>query len=146
VRFVQPLADTLTLANGDTLTVRRRLNVGEQRASFQSCSALVKQEDGTYDRVPDPLLIGVAKAAAYLIGWQSVDGQAPPLEALDLAGRLAVLDNLEPEDFYEIRAAVDAHEAKYTAARLEEKKLQSGTPSADPISHSPFAVVGASNG
>jgi hypothetical protein len=146
VRFVQPLTDTLTLANGDTLTVRRRLNVGEQRESFAACSALVKQEDGQYERVPDPLKIGIARAASYLLEWRSVEDAAPPLDGLDLAGRLAVLDNLEPDDFYLIRDAITAHEAKYAAARLEEKKRPTGPTSAEPILRSPFDVVGASTG
>ena|SRR5580765_7771732 len=127
MRFVTPQTDTLTLETGDTLIVRRRLNVGEARESFAACSTLIKNaETDTWERVPDPLLIGRARAAAFLVAWHAVDGDAPALEGLDLAGKLAVLDNLEPDDFYLIRAAIDAHEARQAAARLEEKKRPIG--------------------
>jgi len=151
MRFVSPHADTLTLDTGDTLTVKRRLNVGETRESFLACSSLVKvnpddPDDETVKRVVDPLLVGRARVAAFLIGWTSADGTAPPLEGLDLAGRLAILDNLEPDDFYAIRAAIDAHEAKQAAARSEEKKRPTSANTADPISRSPSELVGASSG
>jgi hypothetical protein len=151
MRFVYPATDTLTLETGDTLTVKRRLNIGETRESFLACSSLVRAhpedpDDETYTRVVDPLLVGRARVAAFLIGWTSVDGAAPPLEGLDLAGRLAILDNLEPDDFYAIRTAIDTHEAQQSAARLEEKKRPSGANTADPISRSPSELAGVSTG
>jgi len=144
MRFVYPATDTLTLPNGDTLTVKRRLNVGEQRESFTACSTLVDQGEGRYDRVIDPLLVGRAQVAAYLVDWYSAEDPAPPIRDLDLAGRMAVLDNLE--DLAPIREAIAAHEAKQAAARSEEKKRQAGTTRDDPISRSPSALAGASTG
>jgi len=144
MRFVYPATDTLTLPNGDTLTVKRRLNVGEQRESFTACSTLVDQGEGRYDRVIDPLLVGRAQVAAYLVDWYSAEDPAPPIRDLDLAGRMAVLDNLE--DLAPIREAIAAHEAKQAAARTEEKKRQAGMTPGDPISRSPSALAGASTG
>ena len=146
MRFVFPATDTLTLPNGDTLTVKRRLNVGEQRESFQACSTLVDKGEGRYERVLDPLLVGRAKIAAYLVDWYSAEDPAPPIRDLDLAGRLAVLDNLEPDDLHALNEAVTAHETRQVTARLEEKKRPAGTMSGDPISPWPSAVVGASTG
>jgi hypothetical protein len=144
-RFVAPQTAILTLGNGDTLVVRRRLNIGEQRESYRACSALVEQDDGTVQRIPDPHLIGIAKVAAYLVDW-NLAGDDAPIRGLDLAQRVALLDNLDPDDFFEIKDAIDAHEAASVAARLEEKKLQSGPTNADPISRLPSAAVGASTG
>lgn len=145
MRFVHPFTDTLTLPNGDTLTVRRRLNVGEQRESFAACSTIVDTGEGQVERKIDPLLVGRARLAAYLVDWYSAEDPAPSIRDLDLAGRLAVLDNLEPDDLHALKAAVDAHEARQVAARLEEKKT-GPTTHADPISRSPSDAVGVSTG
>jgi len=142
-RFVDPHTDTLTLANGDALVVRRRLNVGEQRDSFRACFDLVTDADGVARLVHDPTRLGLAKVAAYLVDWHLYD--APPIDRLDLTQRIAVLQNLDPDDFAEIREAINAHEARQIAARLEEKKRAAMTNGA-PTSPSPFAAAGASSG
>jgi len=144
-RFVHPETAVLTLANGDTLVVRRRLNIGEQRASYRACTDLITDPDGTTRAVPNPLLIGVAKVAAYLVDWH-FSGDDQPVRGLDLAQRIAVLDNLDPDDFFELKAAVDAHELATIAARLEEKKILSGETTAPPTSVSPSVAAGASSG
>jgi hypothetical protein len=145
-RFVYPHTTTLTLGNGDRLIVRQRLNVGEQRESYRACSTVVTTEDGGVRTVPNPLLIGVAKVAAYLVDWSLEDGDAPPIRGLDLVQRIAVLDNLDPEDFFEFKTAIDAHEGEQTAARLAEKNGRSGERNAPVISPSPFVPAGASSG
>jgi len=145
-RFVYPQTITLTLGNGDRLIVRQRLNVGEQRASYHACSTVVPTEDGGVRTVPNPLLVGVAKVAAYLVDWVLEDEAAPAIRGLDLAQRIAVLDNLDPEDFYELKAAIDAHEGEQAAARLAEKNGRSGEKSAPAISPLPSALAGASSG
>jgi hypothetical protein len=144
-RFVQPNTDVLTLANGDTLIVRRRLNTGEQRESFAACSSLVEQPDGSTKRILDPLLVGRAQVASYLVDW-SLEGDGATIRGLDLAQRLAVIDLLESDAFHEIRTAIAAHEATHSGARVAEKNGRSGDLNAPVISHSPSAVVGASNG
>ena len=39
----------------------------------------------------------------------------------ELARRITLLDNLDPDDFYEIKDAIDAHELAIVAARQDEK-------------------------
>ncbi|HXU02439.1 MAG TPA: hypothetical protein VN903_15855 [Polyangia bacterium] len=140
-RFVQPETAILTLGNGDTLVVRRRLNMGEQRESYRICSELVEQDDGTVKRVPDPHRIGLAKVAAFLVDW-NLAGDDAPIRGLDLAQRVALVDNLDPEDFYEIKDAIDAHEAATAAARLAEKNGQAGEMNGPAISPLPFVAAG----
>ena len=147
-RFVHPHTDILTLNNGDTLIVRRRLNVGEQRASFRACYDWVTLEDenGTASKEfrYDPTRLGLAKVAAYLVDWH-LTGDATAIRDLDLAQRMALLDNLDPDDFADLKTAIDAHETRQVAARLEEKK-RAATTNGDQISPSPSAAVGASSG
>jgi hypothetical protein len=140
-RFVSPQTAILTLGNGDTLVVRRRLNIGEQRESYRACSALVEQDDGTVSRIPDPHLIGIAKVAAYLVDW-NLAGDDAPIRGLDLAQRVALLDNLDPEDFYEIKDAIDAHEAAMLAERVAEKNGQAGERNGLAISPLPSDAAG----
>jgi hypothetical protein len=140
-RFVAPQTVILTLGNGDTLVVRRRLNIGEQRDSYRACSALVEQDDGTVKRIPDPHLIGIAKVAAYLVDW-NLAGDDAPIRGLDLAQRIALLDNLDPDDFYEIKDAIDAHEVATVAARVAEKNGQAGEMNGPAISASPSVPAG----
>jgi hypothetical protein len=142
-RFVHPETAILTLGNGDTLIVRRRLNIGEQRESYRVCSALVEQDDGTVKRIPDPHRIGLAKVAAYLVDW-NLAGDDAPIRGLDLEQRVALVDNLDPDDFYEIKEAIDAHEAATVAARVAEKKAQAGEMNGPAISRSPFVAAGPS--
>ena len=143
-RFVGPHSDTLTLDNGDTLTVRRRLNMGEQRESVHACREVAPDGSVTFDTTK----LGLAKVAAYLLDWRLTE--APPLRQPDgrpiaLEDRIAVLDNLDPADFAELKDAIDAHEQRQIAARLEEKK-RAATTNAAPTTRSPFAAAGTSTG
>jgi len=140
-RFVQPHTDVLTLPNGDTLIVKRRLNIGEQRESYRACSTLTEDDDGSVKRVPDPHLIGIAKVAAYLVDW-NLAGDDAPVRGLDFQARFALLDNLEPEDFYEIKDAIDAHEAAMIAERVAEKNGQAGERNGLAISPLPSGAAG----
>lgn len=142
-RFVRPQTDVLTLDNGDTLIVRRRLNVGEEHASFNACREAITQDDGTITREFNATKLQRAKVAAYLVDWQLVD--APSIRELDLADRIRVIENLDPIDFAELRDAINAHEARQFAARLEEKK-QARTTNADPTSRSPSDAAGVWSG
>jgi hypothetical protein len=141
-RFVGPQTETLTLDNGDTLLVRRRLNMGEFRASSRLCYE-VHENGGPPTLILDPTRQPMAKVAAYLVDWQLVD--APPIRDLDLSQRFAVLDNLDPTEFLEVLTAVNGHEMRQVMARLEEKKLVA-TMNAAPTSSSPSAAGGASTG
>jgi hypothetical protein len=142
-RFVYPSTDTLTLDNGDTLIVRRRLNMGEHRASVHACYVVALDATGAPVSVYDPTRMPGAKVAAYLVDWQMPD--APPIRDLELAERIAVVENLDVSDFFELKAAIDAHEARQITARLQEKK-RAATTNAAPTSNSPSGAAGASTG
>jgi len=55
--------------------------------------------------------------------------QWPPIRGAALLDKFTILDNLEPPDMTELRGAIDRHEARQVAARLEEKK-EDPTPTA----------------
>ena len=143
-RFVRPETKTLTLGNGDTLLVKKRLNHGEQRAAFaRLCLA---GADGTV-RV-NPLSTGMAQVTAYLLDWslKDNDGRQVKIQGVSVDDLTAALDNLSPEDFAEIRAAIEDHEAAMAAERAQEKNERDGVPNEPAISPSPSAVAGASSG
>jgi hypothetical protein len=144
-RFVQPQTSILTLGNGDTLVVRRRLNVGEQRESYAVCSTVVEQPDGSVKLVPNPLMIGIAKVAAYLVDW-NLAGDDEPIRGLAFADRIALLNNFDPAEFDELKTAVDAHESAMNEARLAEKKILTGSTNADPTLDLRSVAAGASSG
>lgn len=142
--FVHPHIDTLSLdGNGATVSVRRRLNTGEFRDAFRACHDVVTQDDGTTSLVYDQTKMGQMKVAAYLLDW-TVPG-APAIGTLDLRQRFAVLNDLDLTVFFELKDAIDKHEATQVAARLEEKK-EASTPTADPTSRSLSAAAGVLTG
>jgi len=125
-RFVRPETRTLTLANGDQLTVRARLTAGEQRAHFARIYRVL--DDGQL--LPDRLRLGVGVIVAYLLDWNLKDdaGQAVPIRDLSTDDLQHVIDALDPESFGEIRAAIDTHVDAMAAERDAQKKTDGGTP------------------
>ncbi len=121
-RFLRPDTDTLTLANGDKLIVRRRLTAGEGRV-FRGQRAI-------------QTLVQAALVMAYLVDWTLAgdDGAVVPIRGISQSDLLNVLDSLEDDSFDEIHAAIAAHVATMDSQRTEEKKLLTGTSSAVPIS------------
>lgn len=141
-RFVRPSTTILSLANGETLTVKTYLTHGERS----------KMRARLYDVVDDkrvfcPERIDTTVVSAYLIDWTITDdrGDRIPIyqESLDAVER--ILNSLFPEDFDEIYQAIQRHEAAMTLAREQEKKLKAAS-AASPILLSPFDVVGVSSG
>lgn len=120
-RFVRPETAVLTISQGDTLTVKRRLNAGEQRAMFaQMYTAGV---DGAMRA--NPMQSGVALVLAYLLDWSLVDesGKTVPIRDQPYATVKAALDALDPLSFAEVRQAIEQHDAAMDAERAEEKKM-----------------------
>jgi hypothetical protein len=143
-RFIEGDVRTLTISNGDTLTVRARLNNGEARAcAMRMCLPVV---NGV--RELDPILIRMARVTAYLLDWSLRDpsGKTAAIRGLPIRDLEQTLDQLAPEDFEEISDAIKAHEAAMTAERDAQKKTRSGGPMSDPISSSPPATAGGTNG
>jgi hypothetical protein len=144
-RFVQPIERVLTLANGDTLTVRRRLTAGEQMAMFER---LYVPSNGDGRLKLNPVQTGFALVTAYLLDWSLLDAHGEPVvirgepfETLEAAVR-----QLDPEDFHEVKAAIETHEQEMMAERARQKKVPSGELASNPISGSPSGAAGASSG
>lgn len=143
-RFVRPEIVTLPISDGDTLTVKKRLSAGEQRAAH----ARLYQANGDGVLKLNPLALGLTLIEAYLIDWSLTDANGikveirnQPIEVLDGA-----VNNLDPESFEEIKTAIEEHERAQAAARAEEKKRRVGASASPAISQSPAVAVGAMNG
>jgi hypothetical protein len=124
--FARPDTTTLTLANGDTLVVKRRLNSGDAR-EMKAMQA--------YPTLAEPGLV-----MAYLLDWTITnDGTPVPVAGLARPDLAAVLDNLDEDAFDELHAAVAAHRKAMADERAAQKKTQSGPPAGKPTSESPSA-------
>ncbi len=116
--FVQPETVRLDLGDGDWLLVKKRLTVGEQRKSLASAFS----EFRTDGRVTANLeMLGKREALAYLVDWSLCDDAGKPVRIDTDAKRVAAIDNLSPEAFDIISAAVAAHVEAMDAEREAEK-------------------------
>jgi len=117
---------TLPLDEGHTVTVRRRLNYGEQSEMFARMYA-----PGADGRLHvDVLKSDTALIHAYVLGWTLTDLDGAPLPCpadLDPDGFEAVLRELDPEDVGAIKRAIDAHATAEAEARAAEKKSRAGS-------------------
>jgi hypothetical protein len=136
-RFVRPEVVTLTLANGDTLLVKKRLNAGETRQLYDR---MLDEKTQEVQRMRS----GVSTVLAYLLDWSLKDDSGQHVTMLDQpdAVKQAALDQLDPDDFREILGAIEKHEHAITAAREAEKKSQAGENKLSAISPSPSDVAG----
>jgi len=142
-RFVRPDTTVLTLSDGDTLTIRTRLNAGEQRALW--ARSMEPAPDGRW-RV-NLAQTGLALVTAYLLDWSLRDDTGVvPIRGLAVGELETVLNNLEIESFTEILHAVERHKAAMDEARAEEKKLRAGSPADGMTSRSLSVVGGGSSG
>jgi hypothetical protein len=116
---------TLTRANGETLTVRKRLTAGERRAALERMSR--PTADGRGARV-NPLMIGLGNVIAFLVAWTVTDdtGAIVPIDPEQPDDMAATLDALDPDAFDEIRALIDDHETAMVLERLAAKKKTAG--------------------
>jgi hypothetical protein len=140
-RFVRPGTTLLTLANGDTLTVKTRLTHGERADSYERQYVTV---DGELRLKPGQIKLSMV--TAYLVDWSLTD-QADERVAIyqqpvEIVER--ILRGLSPEDFDEIHTAIATHETQLVRARAQEKKRQAA--GADPISRSPSGAAGVLTG
>lgn len=142
--FVRPDTTILHLTGGKTLTVRRRLTMGEQRRAFARMTTTSEAGELKINR----LEVSIAQAAAYLVDWNATDagGDKVPIRGLSPDELITVLDNLRPEVFEEIKTAIEAHEAAMVREREAEKNGQDGESKSPAISPSPSDAAGASSG
>lgn len=126
-KVVPPAVTTLILPDGDTLTVKKALNEGERRAEYaRMYLAPLVSGDGSM-RV-NPEQIGISTVIAYLVDWSLKDpeGNPIPIRGLPPEQVQAACDSLYPEDFAEIVAAINAHEAAMLLVRQEKKRKAAG--------------------
>jgi hypothetical protein len=121
IRFVRPETITLPLSRGDSITIRRRLSSGERREMF---SRMYRDQSV----VVDPMRVHMAVLTAYLLDWSFVDEEGRKVPIADLARDHLenILNDLDPESFAEIYAAIDAHVETDDALRSAEKNVQDG--------------------
>lgn len=139
-RFVTPENRTLKLSNGDSIVVKRRLNRGETAEMF----AHMRPSDPADPRNLDSAKVGLATVLAYLLDWSLTDddGQKVPVRDLSWDEREMVVNGLDPEDFAEIRRAVDAHVDAVQAERDAEKKPKGGETASSATSSSHDITAG----
>lgn len=133
--FVRPETVSLTISSGDTLTVKKRLTSGEQRAAY--ARIYITKANG--DIVVNPLLTGLAQVEAYLVDWTLTDhaGRPVPIKGLSVDELESVLDNLSSESFKSILTAIEQHETAMLAERAKEKNALDGVNESSAISPSP---------
>lgn len=129
-RFVRPETRTLTLEDGESLVVRARLSNGEQRALFSRLYTRgpVTPEAPMGVLTTNPDQVGLASVTAYLLDWTLKDDDGKPVHIHDLAiDQLEqILNDLTPEAFDEIYAAIARHDGAMREAREAEKKTRIG--------------------
>lgn len=122
--FVRPDTKVLHLSDGITITVRHKLNVGLQRTMFERMSK--EKADGKLQA--DPMKVGIAMVAAYLVDWTvpGFDGKVVPITELSEADLLDTLNELDPDALDEMRTKVEEHIDAVTATTEKEKNDRDG--------------------
>jgi len=142
-RFVRPDTTVLTLSDGDTLTIRTRLNAGEQRALWQR--SMEPMPDGRWRL--NLAQTGLSTITAYLLDWSFRDDTGvAPIRDVPIGELEATLNNLDIESFTEVLHAIERHKQAMDEARTEEKKARAGSPADGMTSRSLSVVGGASSG
>lgn len=144
-RFVVPEQVTLPISRGESLTIKKRLNAGEQRAVHQR---MYYAGLGGDTRIR-PGEYGLQTVLGYLLEWTVKDayGQPVPYGTLaTLEEKTDTLNALDGEDFGEIVRAINAHEERMAAERTQEKKDLAGAPASPATFTSPLDSAGVSTG
>jgi hypothetical protein len=151
--FPAPATETVPiLDNGDSIKIRKRLTVGEERRARRRMYFI---EPGTGLLRYDPTMGGMTTVLAYLLDWTlerggekveilhlAIEGEKDDTKIAELQ---AILEKLDPTTFDAIEAAIKAHEAAEDAARAAAKKSTGGGPLNGSTSSSPSGPAGASS-
>lgn len=132
-RFVSPETRVLTLPNGDTLVVKKRLNRGEQAEVFEHLRSATGSS------------AGLSVVLGYLVDWQLQEKNTPLLH-LTWPEKTLVLNAMDPEDFIEVRNTIEAHIERVQAERDAAKKALAGATPSPATSPSPSSSAGATSG
>lgn len=129
LRFATNDTRTLTLPDGDTLTVKARLTHGEVQQMF---ARMYDQRDGQTVVSPQS---ADAIIVAYLLEWSAKDatGQPVPLRGLSPSDVQDRLNALEHDSVIEIRNAIKEHESAMRAEVDALKKTAGGGNGSAPI-------------
>jgi len=128
LRFATADTRTLTLSDGETLTVKARLTHGEVQAMF---ARMYARQDGQTVVLPSS---GDALIVAYLVDWSAKDeqGRPVPLRGLSPSEVQDRLDALEHEAVLEMRDAIKEHEEHMREEVQAQKKTGGGTTESRP--------------
>jgi hypothetical protein len=143
-RFPPPTVKVLHISQGDTITVRTRLNAGESRVAYARMMRTGADGELVVDRTKQPL----ALILAYLVDWSLVDdaGQLVEIRRQPEEVVIAALDALDTDSYLEIKTAIEAHDLAILQARLELKKNPDGASESSAISPLPDAATGDTSG
>lgn len=139
--IVPPETDTITLSDGDTITIKTRLNTGELRAVLKR-----SRSESPSAAALDQLEYAYQLVVAHLVDWASPSGRWPPIKGEPESVRLALIDALDHDDYIAIKNAVVAHVHRIGEAREAAKKKTDGTPTSASISPLPSVADGVLTG
>jgi hypothetical protein len=96
----------------------------------------------------NPMKIGIAMVAAYLVDWSitDFDGKRVAIDTMSRDTLIDVLNDMDPAAFQIIHDAVDAHVVEVDAEREVEKNGQGDASKLSVISPSPVAATGDMSG
>ena len=136
-RMRKPETTLLQISRGDWLLVKKRLTLGEQQDMFDRMASA----SGIGLRAS---MVGVSKVQAYLLDWSITDADDKPVLINNQPEGvvLSALRALDPDDFKEIREAIEAHMAKVEKEDEARRKNLNGEQESSPVSPS----VSSSNG
>jgi hypothetical protein len=133
-RFVKPTTIQIEISDGDTISIKRELTVGEQKRMF---AAGLKQMTASGENEPkfdiDPVEMSFAKINEYLVDWSFVEpslnkngeqitGKDAKPEVVPVELTPDAIRNLDQATFEEIEKAIDEH----TEQLDKEKKVKAG--------------------
>lgn len=122
-RVVAPVTTRVALTDGDWIDLKRRLNIGEQRAAFAAVYGEILPSGA---RRPNIEMAGMSQVLAYIVDWSFEDAQGKRLPCDTEARKLAAVNSLDTETYQEIDTAVAAHIEAMERADTEAKKPQDG--------------------
>jgi hypothetical protein len=146
-RFVQPAERVITLSDGDTITVRRRLTAGEQLDAYQRMYVGGVTSSGTGAPRVNPLQTGIAMIVSYLLDWSGPgflgpDGEPQPIRGESHEVIESAVLNLDYEDFGELKTAIETHEREMNDERERLKKTRGTGNGSSPTSPLPSDAAG----
>jgi hypothetical protein len=134
-RFVKPKTIQIEISDGDTISVKKELTVGERKRMFASgLKQMQRQGDEEEPKFDiDPVAMAFAKVKEYLVDWSFVEpslnkngeqitGKDGKPEVIPVELSADAIRNLDEATFDEITKAIDEHED----ALDKEKKVASG--------------------